>query len=141
MSCLHVLYYGLIVTIAKFPSCKPDARLSLSLPLSFVGQADALARQRGLQVVGVYAANERVDDEELSAAVTRIADTVAKHCPRACCLLVSKRATGKGKGKAICAAVLRHALLSLQGISSECACFTLAFTLTRSAVFIVVAGS
>ncbi|CAI5476363.1 unnamed protein product [Closterium sp. Yama58-4] len=65
-------------------------------------QAEEYAVSRGMVVVGVYAANERVDAPELAPGTRRVADCVAKHCPPACCLLldpkVMQQLLGTGTG-------------------------------------------
>ncbi|CAI5497148.1 unnamed protein product [Closterium sp. Naga37s-1] len=65
-------------------------------------QAEEYASSRGMAVVGVYTANERVDAPELAAGTKRVADCVAKHCSPACCLLldpkVMQQLLGTGTG-------------------------------------------
>ncbi|CAI7803841.1 unnamed protein product [Closterium sp. NIES-53] len=66
---------------------------SLLLPMLELAlmQAEEYAASRGMAVVGVYAANERVDAPELAAGTKRVADCVAKHCTPACCLLLDPK--------------------------------------------------
>ncbi|CAI5960297.1 unnamed protein product [Closterium sp. NIES-65] len=77
---------------------------SLLLPMLELAlmQAEEYASSRGMAVVGVYAANERVDAPELAVGTKRVADCVAKHCPPACCLLldptVMQQLLGTGTG-------------------------------------------
>ena len=51
-------------------------------------QVDALARQRGCEVVGYYHANERLTDLELGPAARKIADRIQQRNAHACVLLV-----------------------------------------------------
>lgn len=52
-------------------------------------QVTAWAHSRSLQVVGLYHANERLDDREFGAGPRKIADKLQQQCsPLACSLLV-----------------------------------------------------
>jgi Uncharacterised protein family (UPF0172) len=52
-------------------------------------QVKAWADSRSLQVVGVYHANERLDDKEFGPGPRKIADKLQQQCsPTACGLLV-----------------------------------------------------
>ncbi|GJP34692.1 hypothetical protein CLOM_g19103 [Closterium sp. NIES-68] len=67
-------------------------------------QVEEYASSRGMAVVGLYAANERVDAVELAAGTRRVGDCIAKHCKDACCLLLDpklmQQLLGTGAGAA-----------------------------------------
>lgn len=51
-------------------------------------QADAYARSQGLQLVGYYQANERIDDQELGPAGRKVADRIHSQTSNSAALLV-----------------------------------------------------
>ncbi|KAL3140444.1 hypothetical protein ABBQ38_004703 [Trebouxia sp. C0009 RCD-2024] len=59
-------------------------------------QASSYARQKGLQLVGYYHANERFDDTELASSARKVADKLYSHNSSACAVLVNSPKLAKG---------------------------------------------
>ena len=51
-------------------------------------QIESYAKQKGLQLIGYYHANERFDDTELSSSARKIADKLYANNPLSCAVLV-----------------------------------------------------
>ena len=60
------------------------------VPSVCTAQVDAYARERKLQLVGYYQANEKLDDITFSATGRKIADKLQQRCPQACAVVVSE---------------------------------------------------
>lgn len=65
----------------------------------YLDQVEAYAAEKGLTIVGYYHANERLDDNELSAVAKKIADKIQSYLPPACVLLVSRVAPSSRVGE------------------------------------------
>ncbi|KAK9806329.1 hypothetical protein WJX72_010436 [[Myrmecia] bisecta] len=77
----------ILLHAAKYPTGSVNGSLAPMLETALV-QVEAYAQLQGLQVLGYYHANERLNDAELGPVARRIADRIQQRTPPACAVLV-----------------------------------------------------
>lgn len=66
----------------------PEDKQCTQRPTLCMLQIESYAKQKGLQLIGYYHANERFDDTELSSSARKIADKLYANNPLSCAVLV-----------------------------------------------------